>query len=285
VTMMRRAPLCMGMLATTMVMACASAARDEMAEGTASELQVCASTTLKGVDVSHHNDRVDWAKVKSSGRVFAFARVSDGTAHPDTEFARNWPGMKSAGLVRGAYQFFRPQHSGTQQADLLIQKIKDAGGLKAGDFPPVLDLETSDDVAAKTVVARAKAWLARVEAKTGTKPIIYTGNNMSDTIGDAFKDYVLWVLHYGVACPRVPAGWSTWAFWQNAEKGSVPGISGDTDTDFFNGTRDNLDELRIGNAPAEKAIAPTAEELDDSGEEPGVTPSDSQPDAVMGWRL
>jgi lysozyme len=207
---------------------------------------VCAeSDTLTGVDVSNHNDDVSWTKVKSSGRTFAFARVSDGITHPDTKFADNWPAMKKVGLIRGAYQFFRPTRDPIAQADLLLSKLDAAGGLAKGDLPPVLDLEVTDDNPASVVVSKAKAWLDYVQSKTGVKPIVYTGNNMSATIGTNFKDYVLWVAHYQVSCPRLPNGWSTWQFWQDGESGSVPGISGGTDTDFFNGTRAQLEALTI----------------------------------------
>src|SRR5262245_50918479 len=108
----------------------------------AANLEVCATKTLTGVDVSHHNEAVNWTKVKASGRTFAFARVSDGISHPDERFATNWSGIKSAGLIRGVYQFFRPSRDPVQQADLLIKKVAAAGGLKPGDLPPVLDLES-----------------------------------------------------------------------------------------------------------------------------------------------
>src|SRR5262245_2796220 len=64
--------------------------------------------TLKGIDVSYHQGQVDWRKARRDGVVFAFARVADGPEVLDTEFARNWAGMRDAGVVRGAYQFFRP---------------------------------------------------------------------------------------------------------------------------------------------------------------------------------
>lgn len=251
------------------------------------ELTVCASgTTLKGVDVSHHNATVNWTKVKSSGRVFAFARVSDGIKTPDTKFAQNWPGIRNAGLVRGVYQFFRASRDPVQQADLMLSRINAAGGLKAGDLPPVLDLETNDGVSASVVVARAKKWLQRVEQKTGVKPIFYTGNNMSPTIGTTFASYALWVPHYGVSCPRVPAGWSKWTIWQDSESGNVPGItSGGTDTNFFNGNRTQLNALTLKN---NVVMSVSDLEVPDDGEtveDLGLVRSSVSDDAVMGQSM
>jgi lysozyme len=212
----------------------------------AAALRTCAAgATLKGVDVSYYQGTVDWTKVKSSGHSFAFVRVSDGLSYPDTKFATNWPAVKKAGVVRGLYQYFRPNQDVQQQVDLLFTKLNAAGGITAGDLPPVLDLETDGGLAASTVVARAKDWLAKVEAKLGVKPIVYTAAFMSSTIGTSFGGYTLWVANYGATCPLMPSGWSNWSFWQNADNGSVSGIGGSVDTNFFNGDGTKLSGLTL----------------------------------------
>jgi lysozyme len=217
--------------------------------------------TLKGIDVSESARTVDWDQVKASGRTFGVARISDGLTKLDANFQDYWPAIKRAGLVRGAYQYFRARHGGAEQADMVLKQISAAGGLSPGDLPPVLDLETADGQSAHVVVSRAQAFLDRIESKLGVKPIVYTGNNMSSTIGTAFKDYVLWVPHYKVPCPRIPKGWSTWTIWQdNGDVTGVTGVDGDADTDFFNGTRADLDALTLTqafNEPAAPDAAPS----------------------------
>src|SRR5262249_15108771 len=48
---------------------------------------VCAKgSTVNGIDVSEWQGTVDWKAVKASGRVFAIARISDGTYH-DKQFS------------------------------------------------------------------------------------------------------------------------------------------------------------------------------------------------------
>ena len=120
-----------------------------------------AGPTVKGVDVSTYQGQVDWAAAKKDGVAFAFARASDGLTHPDAQFTRNWQVMKTDGILRGAYQFFRPALDPVAQADLLLQKLKDAGGLLPGDLPPVLDAETIDGVSNATLRANMTAWLKR----------------------------------------------------------------------------------------------------------------------------
>jgi lysozyme len=214
-----------------------SAPKPECTDSTAEELRRCAAgATVKGVDVSVYQGTVSWAKVRRSGRHFAFARVSDGLSHPDSRFRANWRGMRNAGVARGAYQFFRPGSSGLAQAELFLSKIKAAGGLRAGDLPPVLDIEVTDGHSHAVVVSRAKVWLAHVEKKTGVKPIVYTAAFMSSVIGAHLSGYPLWVANFGATCPTMPTGWSHWRFFQNNDRGSVPGIAGHVDTDLFNGS-------------------------------------------------
>ena len=74
-------------------------------------LVVCPSgPTVEGVDVSYYQGNIDWDAVWGSGRDFAVARVNDGN-FMDPQFDTYWSGMKAAGLIRGAYQFFRPAMS------------------------------------------------------------------------------------------------------------------------------------------------------------------------------
>jgi lysozyme len=257
---------------------CAATSDEEAIDSSSDELRKCADgTTVRGIDVSKYQGNVDWAKVKASGKAFAFARVSDGNNSPDAKFAQNWPAMKSAGLVRGAYQYFRASQDATKQANLLIDKIVEAGGLHAGDLPPVLDLEQSDGAAAATVLSRAKTWLALVEAKFGVKPIVYTGNNMSSVTKTTFSSYLLWVPNYGASCPLMPSGWTNWTFWQDSQTGSCSGVSGAVDTDYFNGSLDKLKELALQAEPVAREIAIEPEEDFQPGDSPSVPD-----DAVMG---
>jgi lysozyme len=211
-------------------------------------LSVCpGKSTLLGVDVSTYQGTVDWAKVKASGRAFAITRVGDGLGGDDT-FDPNWKGIKAAGMVRGAYQYFRASKDPKQQADILLGKI---GTPADGDLPPTLDLETLDGQSASTVVANVKTWLSYVKSKTGRTPMVYTSPGFWPSIGNPdLSAYVLWVAHWGTTCPSMPSGWSTWAVHQDSDSGSVSGISGAVDTDVFDGDQAALDKLASnGTAP------------------------------------
>jgi lysozyme len=252
-------------------------------------VEACAGgATVQGVDVSVYQGRIDWAQVKAAGIGFAFARVSDGTGYPDTEFAANWPGMKAAGVVRGAYQFFRPEEDPTAQANLFVSMLASAGGLTAGDLPPVMDLEVTDSTSDATIQAHMQAWFAAMQAATGLKPILYMSPSFASHAGSGFTGYPLWVANWDVACPAVPAGWATWTFWQKSDMGMVQGIPNVVDLDEFNGSPSQLPVL--GGAPsggdagidagAEDAATPPPDDAGPVGRDAGAVLGDAG--AVVG---
>ena len=55
--------------------------------------------TTAGIDVSYHQDRIDWKRVRWAGVAFAFVRISDGTTVIDTRFTDNWAGAKANGIL------------------------------------------------------------------------------------------------------------------------------------------------------------------------------------------
>jgi len=206
------------------------------------EVVVCAKgSTVEGIDVSSWQGTIDWTKVKASGKTFAIARISDGT-YLDKQFEANWAGIKKVGLVRGAYQFFRPGEDPTALANIVVAKV---GKLGDNDLPVTCDVEATDSQTAATILKKLTTWMAVVEAGTGKKPIIYTGkyfwnDNVAST---AWGKSWLWIAAYGPKCPDLPNGWSDWRFFQYSSTGAVSGISGNVDLDVFNGTLADLQAL------------------------------------------
>jgi lysozyme len=250
-------------------------------------LSVCSTgATVKGVDVSYYQGTVNWPSVKNGGNAFAFVRVADGTKTIDSKFAANWPAVKSAGLIRGAYHFFRASQDPTTQANLFVSHLNASGGLATGDLPGVLDLETADGQSNSTVVSRALTWLSVVEQQTGIRPMVYTAAFMSSIIGTSFSKYPLWVANYQATCPSMPSGWNAWEFWQDSSTGTVAGISGQVDLDLFNGPLSSLQKLTLQAAPADAGTsndagapkdAGTGTATSGSGSGGGVTTPESSP--------
>ncbi len=185
-----------------------------------------------GIDVSDFQGSVNWQAVAGDGISFAFLKATEGTSFTAATFARNWAGVKAAGLIRGAYHFFRPQNDPQAQAEHFLRTVK----FEPGDLPPVLDIESTGELDAGAIVERMAKWLAVVETATKRKPIIYTYANFWKRLGNplGFSDFPLWIAHYTSAAePLMPAGWDTWTVWQYTDSGKVKGISGGVDTNRF----------------------------------------------------
>jgi lysozyme len=244
------------------VSACAS--RPEL--GTAQEESVpscAAGATIKGVDVGAEAP-IDWQAFSAGGWDFAIAKASEGVTFVEPQFATNWPAMKAAGVVRGAYCFFHPSPDDpVQEADFFVDTVNKAGGFEQGDFA-ALDLETLDQTTAQQTAADALAFVQRVKQDTGITPIVYTSPRVFDMLLGSpagWSGYPLWDVTWNGGppkCPNIPASWPGWAFWQYAgDSITVPGLPGTmNDGDVFNGTRADL--IAFGNSLWPQAPTPDA---------------------------
>src|ERR1700719_2081222 len=125
---------------------------------------------VQGVDVSVYQGSFNWSAAHVQ---FGYARISDGTGYVDPTFGANWANMKSAGVLRGAYQFFEPGEDPTAQADLMVSSV--GGMLGPGDLPCMIDVEVTGGQSGATIAANVRTWINVVQAGTGLTPVIYTG--------------------------------------------------------------------------------------------------------------
>lgn len=227
----------------------------EVAQGIA----VCPDgATTEGIDVSYYQGKVGWEAVAGAGKAFAIARVNHGD-FMDPEFDANWQGIRDAGIIRGAYQYFDPGGDPVEQAQVFAEKV---GVLGPGDLPGVIDVESTDGLSGSQIATNVGIWIDIVEEATGRPPIIYTGSYFwNDNVGsDAFNDHPLWIAHYTTNCPNLPNAWSGWSLWQYSDSGTVAGISGPVDTNRFNGDPLKLHDF-AGNGYRAEVVAldhPTA---------------------------
>lgn len=212
-----------------------------------------AGPTVKGIDVSVYQGSVNWGAVHAAGWEFAVTRIGDGYGG-DSTFQTNWAGIKNAGMIRGAYQFWRAANDQVRMSDIVIAAV---GRLGPGDLPVMLDIEgaSMQGQSPATIRSQMNIWLSRVEQGTGKKPLIYTGKYAWDPYvqSTAYGSYLLWIAAYGAntgavpsMCPNTPNGWSTWAFWQYSSVGAIPGVGGNVDKNLFNGTLAQLRALANG---------------------------------------
>lgn len=211
---------------------------------------------VRGIDVSYYQGTIDWPAVAATDIRFAVVRLSDGVGTRDSQFVRNWQESSRAGLVRGFYQYFRASAGGAAQAQLAVERLAEAGGFQSSDLPPVLDIETLDGRTAAQVAAEATIWVDAIREATGKEPIIYTGAYFWDDNGlpDSLNSQPLWTANYTTnPCPWTSDSWDRWTLWQYTDSGTVSGIAGPVDLDYFAGTLDDLQNF------ANATIAPSCE--------------------------
>ena len=198
--------------------------------------------TLPGIDVSHWQETIDWKKVAGTGKRFAFLKATDGHDYLDPTFATNRAGARTNGLVVGAYHFARPDPSQGDAVEEARWFVSQADP-KPGNLLPVLDLETSKGLDQQGITFWARRWVAEVRRLTGVTPLMYTSpygwaSRTGDSRALARDGVPLWVAHWGVESPLLPAGdWdgNGWRVWQHTSDGHVAGIAGRVDLDVVRG--------------------------------------------------
>jgi GH25 family lysozyme M1 (1,4-beta-N-acetylmuramidase) len=198
-----------------------------------------------GDDVSSHQGTVDWGAVAAAGAAFAYAKATEGTGYVNPFLHGQYNGAKGAGLYAGAYHFGLPDVSdGRTQADFFLDHAEYVAD--GHTLPPALDIEynpygaTCYGLSAGAMVAWVRAFVTEVKARTRHDAVIYTTTNWWNncTGGDgSFGANPLWISHFSSSPTPLPPGWSTYAVWQYANSGPLPG-----DQDLSNGSLAGLTE-------------------------------------------
>jgi lysozyme len=206
------------------------------------------SNFLQGVNISDHQSKINWEKLKQSDISFVFVKATQGANYIDSEFNNNWRNVKREGFERGAYHYYVSNDDPHRQArhflDVVFTKSNPT------DLPPVLDLETLEGNSIMTdeqFQENVRIWLEIVENNFGRKPIIYTNTNFANKYltNDFFSDYYLWLADYAVDNPVVPDTWKKvgWTFWENSSSYTIPGIATSFNHNFFAGSIEDLKKL------------------------------------------
>jgi len=187
---------------------------------------------IQGVDVSHHQGAIDWPTLAADDITFAYIKATEGADHVDTRFEYNWREAQAAGLYRGAYHFFTLCQPGARQASNFIAVVPRV----AGALPPAVDLEhmgpCREGPTMPDVIAEARAFMDRVEAHYGVRPIIYTTREFHDAHLGELQGERFWIRSLGVE-PRFRQ--RDWIIWQHHNRGHRAGVSGPIDLNAFRG--------------------------------------------------
>lgn len=196
---------------------------------------------IKGIDVSAHQGKIDWKKVKEAGYDFAFLKATEGGDWVDSTFAVNRKEAREAGLAVGFYHYFRPPRP---VEDQIANFVKTVGKVEGDALRLVIDTEDEKMWKPYSIEQRIKMiddWCKGIQKELGVTPqitIYGSPNFFRDVLQNSpqLAKYSLWIANYNVAEPTVPKPWTKWDFWQYTEKGKVPGIASDSvDINMFHG--------------------------------------------------
>ena len=212
--------------------------------------------TAQGIDVSGLQGDIDWQKVKDAGIDYAIIKIGSRDNNgwwTDSRFLRNVTECERLGIPWGAYvySYARNATEAAEEADFAIGKLSGHHPTlpiyfdleetpKEGE--PIKWLPYTDSAAMASI---AKTFCNKVSA-AGYKPGIYASAGW-------FKNYLtdpcfsnsgwsIWTAQYWYGTrydaslglgPEHPAKFDG---WQYSYRGSIPGISGDVDVDYWYGT-------------------------------------------------
>lgn len=202
-------------------------------------LSCLAGDAVLGIDVSEHQEEVDWQAVKAAGMEYVIIRVGyrgygEGTLNLDAMAQSYYEGAKAAGLKIGAYFFSQAMNTAEaeEEADFLLDAVADW----EIDLPLVFDWEyiSSDartaDMDPRTLTDCTIAFCERVKA-AGYTPMIYFNQSQSRYLLHLaeLKQYDFWLAMYS---DRMTYPYKL-TMWQYTCTGQVPGIEKEVDINLW----------------------------------------------------
>lgn len=184
------------------------------------------------IDISKHQapQRIDYA-VLSQSIEGAILRACYGNGK-DVSFETHYGEFITFDKPLGAYMFLTNYMNVESQVDTLVKATKDKN-LPLGVWLDV-ELEVGAEALTKGVVLKA---VSQIDAAIGKPVGIYTSRYYWELImgKSGLKGHPLWVAHYGVNVPALPAGWDNYVLHQYTSTGRLPGYASSLDLDRFNG--------------------------------------------------
>lgn len=199
---------------------------------------------INGIDVSSHNGTVNWSAVKASGVEYAMIRVgyrgygSSGSMNEDTKYKENIKGALNAGMKVGVY-FFSQATSRTEaveEADFVLERISNY----KITLPVVIDFEYANGNTGRLYDAHlsrdkattvCKSFCKEVESE-GYTAMVYANKSMLENnleAGELSSRFKVWLAHYTTKSSYA----GDYYAWQYSSQGSINGINGNVDCNFF----------------------------------------------------
>lgn len=213
-----------------------------------------------GIDVSAWQGSVNWEKVKADGVDFAFIRCGYTASKTEKHYEDSWAeknvvNANKAGVSIGLYYFALPRTKAQARSEArfmvnFAKRMESEYGIRVS-LPLVMDdeflsgsklnsyynklIKTKGKTYARKVMTRNAMAFMNVVRDAGYQPMFYAYRSIVSQssarfqIEEIVEDYPFWLAVYASS-----TGYSgTIHFWQYTSQGSVSGVSGSTDRNFY----------------------------------------------------
>lgn len=185
---------------------------------------------LVGIDVSHHQGDINWKEVAREKIGFVYIKATEGATYTDSMFHKNMSEAIDAGMLVGAYHYFRMTSSATEQ----FKNFKESVGRYKMQLVPMIDVETSDGKPVKQLQDSLDVFIKLLKEEFGCPPMIYgTQRSYNTYCAPKYNNYHLYIGRYGNNPPEIK-GTGTYSIWQYTESAYVKGIPKPVDMCRFN---------------------------------------------------
>ncbi len=198
---------------------------------------------VRVIDVSAHQEEVDWNKVKASGKVDAvILRLGYGIGFIDSYFLRNKAELERLGIPYSVYLFSYAENKdeALRESNFVVDTIKNNSvKIAANIFSIYYDLEdweikstgeNSYGISKNTYKDMINTFIDNTEKKLCIKTRVYASKNyIEERFPKEVQNYATWVAQWSNKLTYA----GPYEGWQYTNCASVPGISGCVDMSKF----------------------------------------------------
>lgn len=224
------------------------------------EAHVSEKIVRNGIDVSKYQKEINWSSARAAGVEFAFIRVgyrgygAAGSIAGDEYAVQNIKNAYSAGVKVGVYFFSQAitEAEAAEEALYCYNFLKNNGLSGYITMPVIIDYEYSPNSSSGRL---ANAHLSKAQHQAicdkfvtymksyGYQSGIYANfsmltNDMQPTASSIYESTDYWIARYNNAT-HYP---NRYRFWQYSSKGTVAGISGYVDCNFWYDEKKNIND-------------------------------------------
>lgn len=197
--------------------------------------EVIKGAIKKGIDVSRHQEDIDWAKVKASGIDFALIRCGYGddmVEQDDPYFAMNVEGCTKNAIDYGIYIYSYATNTTMAESEAAhVLRLIEETQVKP-TMPIYFDFEdkSQEELSIEAYAEIATAFCNLIKA-AGYEVGIYANLEWWNTrlTAPCFDTWNRWVAQYNSSC----AYKKTYDIWQCQDDGLVDGIAGNVDVNIL----------------------------------------------------